>query len=184
MDGEYVNVSADDLYQRVRTHVSEMLEDRKYTDIQSQKDMITCFDGDKKVIVSFLRDDKLTIKILRVMVGMDAQRFIVVSITGPTSFTKREIHDQKHEVEIFSFKDFAINISRHSEVPWHEKITCEEREQLLEKIGSPDGHCLPRLLKTDAMCRYHGFEKGDIIKIIRKFGCQEARVYYRIVWDA
>jgi len=41
---------------------------------------------------------------------------------------------------------------------------------------------LPRLLKKDAIARYYGFEKGQVVKVMYDGEITQSHVTYRCVW--
>jgi DNA-directed RNA polymerase subunit H (RpoH/RPB5) len=76
-------------------------------------------------------------------------------------------------------KFFFINEARalsagHELVPWHRLATDEELEKLKQKRIPFE--TLPRIGKEDAVVRWHGWKKGDILAIERSEG-----MYFRIV---
>ena len=75
--------------------------------------------------------------------------------------------------ELFSLDNLQYNITKHRYVRPHIKLTKSEQEEFRQKMGTD----IPLLLKTDPICRFYNFEKGDIIKIIRK----DNFISYRIV---
>lgn len=73
-------------------------------------------------------------------------------------------------IEFLHHDDLRYNITKR--VPVHEKISGEEYEEVKKYA-----RYLPLLLTTDAVSRFQGFRKGDIVKIYRK----DETVIYRIV---
>ncbi len=66
-----------------------------------------------------------------------------------------------------------VDISAHRLFYPHEKITGDEEKEIRQKYGSK----LPKILTSDAIVRWYGFEKGDILRITRKGG----HITYRLV---
>lgn len=57
--------------------------------------------------------------------------------------------------------------TRHMWVPKHTRISREEAVRLtgLENVDALS--CLPRLMTTDSICQWMGFEEGDVIHVVR-----------------
>lgn len=183
-----MRISSEKIDEKVFKHVGEMMSDRGY-DIVAREQFRHVYksreDGSSMYVYYIRDEDKLTIKTLRTIIAeVEHCKSIVISGSGPTSFTKREIIDNKYDVELFKYKDFVVNISRHVDVPVHAKLCDGEKKELFETLGTTDGKCIPKLLKTDAMCRYYAFKVGDVIRITRTVGYQEERYFYRIVTEA
>ena len=83
--------------------------------------------------------------------------------------------------EDFLFEDLIVNVTRHILVPQHIKLLEDEKKALLERYNVKLSQ-LPRLLRSDPICKYYGFEKGDVIKIIRKSETAGRYVTYRAVF--
>ena len=76
-------------------------------------------------------------------------------------------------IELFNVDDLQFNITKHILVPLHKKLNKEECKEFKEQYGSS----IPVLLKSDPVCRFYNFQKGDIIQITRR----NSFVSYRIV---
>lgn len=83
-------------------------------------------------------------------------------------------------IECFEQKEVLINITEHSLVPKHEPLSKESKEELLNRYHITDTQ-LPRIFKTDPVCRYLGVEPGTVLKITRKSETSGRYVTYRIV---
>ncbi len=73
-----------------------------------------------------------------------------------------------------------IDISKHSFVPAHIKLTDEEVQQLLMKYNISIKQ-LPSIKKTDPSIRELGVTIGDVIKIVRKSSTAGEYSFYRAV---
>ncbi len=76
-------------------------------------------------------------------------------------------------IELFNSEDLQFNITKHRLVPLHTPLSKEEVVEFKATYGTS----IPVLLRSDPVCRFYDFSKGDIIKITRKDGF----VSYRIV---
>ncbi|XWS59037.1 hypothetical protein CRYUN_Cryun08bG0086200 [Craigia yunnanensis] len=74
-----------------------------------------------------------------------------------------------------------VNITKHVLKPKHQELTEQERQRLLQKCSIEEKQ-LPRLLKKDAIARYYGFEKGQVIKVTYGGEITGSHVTYRCVW--
>ncbi|KAG8648985.1 DNA-directed RNA polymerases IV and V subunit 5B isoform X2 [Manihot esculenta] len=84
------------------------------------------------------------------------------------------------KVEIFQITDLLVNITKHVLKPKHEVLTDQEKQKLLEKYSIEEKQ-LPRLLKGDAIVRYYGLEKGQVVKVTYCEDITESHVTYRCV---
>ena len=80
-------------------------------------------------------------------------------------------------VQFFTFQELCVNITKHTLVPRHEKITRSEVPVDLTNSCAE----LPILAANDKVAQYYAYEPGDIIRITRTAGVQEPIYYYRIV---
>ncbi|KAG7958829.1 hypothetical protein I3843_10G038400 [Carya illinoinensis] len=87
------------------------------------------------------------------------------------------------KAEIFQITDMLVNITKHVLKPKHRILTDLEKQRLLEKYNIEEKQ-LPRMLRKDAIARYYGLEKGQVVKV--SYGGEneitESHVTYRCVW--
>ncbi len=74
----------------------------------------------------------------------------------------------------------AFKVTEHILVPEHQKLTKEEKTQLLEKYRITSRE-LPKILRSDPAIAHLNCERGDVIKIIRKSPTAGKATYYRVV---
>lgn len=135
---------------------------------------------DKAVI--FHMDFRVGVKALRAMAesnSVDSSSRIVVSIDGPTSFSRRDT--SASGIEFISFKQIFNNIAVHRLVPPHRRIACPDEHKAIASrfcIVSPTQW--PRFQQSDPMCVFGDFRTGDLIEIRRSCTSGEA-IYYRLV---
>ena len=130
--------------------------------------------------VFFHIEDRIGVKFLRLLdetYGDDVSKrnrtvdVLVVSIDGPTPCTRKEAAETRPWVQMMTFKELFVNISRHELVPPHRLITQDERTGLQARLRlSDDFSELPRLFSTDAVAKYYRFRPGDIVRIDRPLG--------------
>lgn len=76
-------------------------------------------------------------------------------------------------IELFPSCDLLYNITKHSLVPLHKKLSYESSKIFKSKYGIH----IPIILSKDPVSRFYGFKPKDIIEITRSSGF----VTYRIV---
>ncbi|KAM7258827.1 hypothetical protein ACFE04_014568 [Oxalis oulophora] len=84
------------------------------------------------------------------------------------------------KVEIFKIADLLVNITKHVLKPKHQVLTEQEKQKLLQEY-SIDEKQLPRLLKKDAIAKYYGLEKGQVVKVTYDDEIIESHFTYRCV---
>lgn len=104
----------------------------------------------------------------------DGSHAVVVSIEGPTPFTRRECEDRN--IQFFLAREMTVNIVDHCLVPKHELVDAPPEGILVEN--------LPRMEATDKIAQYYDWKPGTIVKITRVFGGSEPIPYYRQVVTA
>ena len=173
------------------TTVIEMLHDRGYTNVQACQSIdeittnmsegrhVVSGGGSRSLHVFFHNDERVGVKQLRAWVEASlADNIIVVSLEGPTAFTRREAETTCPQVQFFTFRELCVNITRHVLVPKHEKVldVAEMPVALSESMAE-----LPVLWTSDKVAQYYAFEVNDVIRITRTAGVQEPLLYWRIV---
>jgi DNA-directed RNA polymerase subunit H (RpoH/RPB5)/riboflavin synthase len=128
--------------------------------------------------VFFHNEERVGVKQLRVWTeNRGCDKMIIVSLDGPTAFTRKESETLFQNVQFFTFQELCVNITRHKLVPLHEKISrAEVPVDLSESCAE-----LPILATSDKVAQYYGYKPGDIIRITRTAGVQEPVYYFRIV---
>jgi DNA-directed RNA polymerase subunit H (RpoH/RPB5) len=81
-------------------------------------------------------------------------------------------HMVRFTFETFHIREMSFDITEHMYYNPHEKMTHDEIRNLKNDIKN-----FPVLLKTDPVCRYFAFKKGDIIRIKRRNGI----IIYRLI---
>ena len=99
---------------------------------------------------------------------------IIVSIDGPTPFTRKECST----LQFFTAIELCKNVTHHCLVPKHTRIDASELPHGMQRDR------LPRLLDTDRIVQYHNWPCGTVVKIKRVFGGYEPIDYFRVVSPA
>ena len=182
-----------------RETVLEMLRDRKFntdeyfdeegTYIQYENDIINSRliiskshsnEDEDKVLVIF-HEKKIGIDILKLIISemndINITHTILIVKQKVTSFAKKEISklSSKYSFEIFLENEMLFNITKHRAVPLHILLNENETKEIIDCYGKRAFY-LPKIYKTDAICKYYDGKVGNIFKIER-----EKNIYYRVV---
>ncbi|KAI3472257.1 hypothetical protein Pfo_029745 [Paulownia fortunei] len=139
-----------------------------------------------KVLVLFCGPNIVKVNVIRaiatLIVNKDSlSRLILVLQNKITNQALKAVDLFSFKVEIFQITDLLVNITKHELKPKHQVLTDEERENLLKKY-SIDEKQLPRMLQKDAIARYYGLEKGQVVKVTYSGELTQLHVTYRCVW--
>lgn len=85
-----------------------------------------------------------------------------------------------YKVEVFQITDLLVNFTRHAMKPKHQILTPKEKEDLL-KTYSLDEKQLPKMSVKDAVARYYGLQKGQVVKVMHESEMTRSYVTYRCV---
>ena len=105
--------------------------------------------------------------------------FIIVYDKITSSITK-ELQITYKNVELLTTKFLSFNITKHTLVPKHEKLSVEEINKLLKHYNVTKAQ-LPKINITDPVIRYYNITFGDICKITRYNNASGESIYYRVV---
>ncbi|PPE00862.1 hypothetical protein ES288_D09G144300v1 [Gossypium darwinii] len=143
-------------------------------------------DSSKRTLVVFYGPGVVKVSGIRLIAGLITSK---ETLTGLILIVQNHITNQalkaldlfSFKVEIFQITDLLVNITKHVLKPQHRALTEHEKQRLLQKYSIEEKQ-LPRLLKKDAIARYYGFEKGQVIKVTYGGEITESHVTYRCVW--
>lgn len=114
--------------------------------------------------------DRVAVKYARAVLegrGGESLKPIVVSVMGPTFFTRKECED----IQFFTARELCFNVTKHSLVPCHRAV---------DNPGV-DSALLPKISVTDPVVRYYDWPRGTVVHIRRVFGGHEPSTYFRVV---
>lgn len=143
----------------------------------SERYIVLHCDSNKKIGISTIR---LIHQFLRICGQFQAVIFI--SSTDLTSHTRQVIDKTRDwRWESFLNKEFFVNLVDHRLVFPHRVLDQEEITELRRKYVNLDLSKIDKILKTDVVCRYYGFQVGSIVKI--QFPCHGSGIgiNYRLV---
>ena len=105
---------------------------------------------------------------------------IVIVAEKPASFNVRSVQaNYGANAEIFTLAELQFNVSRHSLVPKHIKMTDRDIKDLLERYMLLSKYSLPAISVADPMAKYLGLRIGDVVKILRPSQSAGESVAYR-----
>ncbi|CAL9246082.1 unnamed protein product [Arabidopsis halleri] len=143
-------------------------------------------DSSKKVKVVFFGTGMVKVNAIRsiaadVLSQETVTGLILVLQSHVTNQALKAIELFSFKVEIFQITDLLVNITKHSLKPQHQVLNDEEKTTLLKKFSIEEKQ-LPRISKKDAIVRYYGLEKGQVVKVNYRGELTESHVAYRCVW--
>ena len=166
-----------------------MLKDREYNityTAENSKDLtgvvMKAKNEEQYIFVYFTNETKFGVKSIRSIMEdiKSSYTVILVATDGLTPFAQKEISDSYQNIQFFKKNELYLNPTKHVLYSPHEKITGEERSDVLLKYGS-NLKKYPILRTSDIICRYYNFKIGDMIKITRICPPLEKMLVYRIV---
>ncbi|KAG8656709.1 hypothetical protein MANES_04G165700v8 [Manihot esculenta] len=160
-------------YYLSRKTILEMLRDRGY-DV-----------ADLEILVVFMGSDEIRTAAIRGLLCQIPNKeslhgLILILQSKMNHFARKELDKLQCKVETFQITELLLNITKHVIQPTYEILTAELTQQLLNKYKTEDKQ-LPRMLETDAIARYYGLEKGQVVKITCSGGLVDSLVTYRCV---
>lgn len=161
----------------------EMFIQRNYEVVECDDERILAMKEDGSQICAFIPSLMTKFNVDRIqeyismVKKMDILHCIIVYKDSATPIAKKVVDDsQEIRIELFNDDELQYNVTKHYLVPTHilfHKSKTKAAEEFKKKYTDK----FPILLKTDPISRFYGYQKGDIIKIIRKDGY----ITYRIV---
>ncbi|KAJ8760106.1 hypothetical protein K2173_010962 [Erythroxylum novogranatense] len=195
-------------YYLARRTVLEMLKDRGYSVPVSEIDMSLeefvaiygpspdadrlrlsfCLqlDSSRRILVIFCGPPVIKVSAIRFIAAQIVNKetlssLILILQKDITSQARKALDLFSFKVEIFQITDLLVNITKHVLKPRHQVLTEPEKKKLLKKYNIEEKQ-LPRLLKKDAIARYYGLERGQVVKVTYSGEITGSHVTYRCVW--
>ncbi len=180
---------------RTQEIVFDMLADRGYNVQEKQKVSADEYDdfseenielylkknSGKQIIVIWSKNDvgvAFINTLYKKMKEEDIKNAMIIKFGKLTPNANTTITELAHEltIQVFDYSEICINPTKHILVPKHELLSKKETEQLLESYKIKKNQ-LPRIFHTDAIVKYYGWKRGNIVKISRKNGS----IHYRCI---
>ncbi|KAG8656708.1 DNA-directed RNA polymerase V subunit 5C [Manihot esculenta] len=139
----------------------------------------------RQILVVFMGSDEIRTAAIRGLLCQIPNKeslhgLILILQSKMNHFARKELDKLQCKVETFQITELLLNITKHVIQPTYEILTAELTQQLLNKYKTEDKQ-LPRMLETDAIARYYGLEKGQVVKITCSGGLVDSLVTYRCV---
>lgn len=142
---------------------------------------INQFTGEEEQICVFLtKTSKFNVDSIAEFISslqkMEVSHCIIVYKDNATPVAKKIVDESKDlRIELFDESELQYNITRHEIVPKHEIAYKKGTKDCVEwKKKYSDN--FPILLSNDPICRFYGYDKGDVIKVTRKNGYVTFRI--------
>jgi DNA-directed RNA polymerase subunit H (RpoH/RPB5) len=88
----------------------------------------------------------------------------------------------ERRIHIFHENELVRNIIEHVLITYHRKLSAAEQLAILKKFRLQSKTKLPSIADTDPIVRYYGFDRGDLIEVVRKYnGGLSQHVEYAVV---
>ncbi|KAI4348623.1 hypothetical protein L6164_009327 [Bauhinia variegata] len=159
----------------------------EHPDIDSLRFSAThAVDTSKRILVVFSGPGIIKVNVIRSTLTQITNRdtltgLIFVLQNRVTSQALKAINLFPVKIELFQITDLLGNITKHVLKPKHVVLTEKEKQDLLKKYNIEQNQ-LPRMLQNDAMARYYGLERGQVVKITYSGEITQMHVTYRCVW--
>ncbi|OWM78907.1 DNA-directed RNA polymerase V subunit 5A-like [Punica granatum] len=143
-------------------------------------------DHSKRIMAIFCGPSIVKVNVMRHIGSQIANKdslsgLILVLQSEITNPAMKHVENWAFKVEIFQITDLLVNITKHVLKPKHRVLTEDEKQKLLKKYSIHEKQ-LPRMLLKDAIARYYGLEKGQVVKITHSGEITGSHVTYRCVW--
>lgn len=164
-----------------------MIRTRALTDPEAAQ-LMTAMDR----LVFFATSDKLNIDVMRAitqtMEALALTRAIVVFRSSVTTSVRKVLERLPVSIELWRVAELQYDIREHAYYCPHVKMTAEEVNDLLRHMCSSSSATdkakpaaalahMPKILKTDPVVRFFGYQRGDVLRIHRSDGS----VFFRVV---
>ncbi|KAL0429185.1 UNVERIFIED_CONTAM: DNA-directed RNA polymerase V subunitC [Sesamum radiatum] len=142
-------------------------------------------DPSRKILAVFCENFEIRkrniVGILSQIVNKETLDRVILILQSKMNFHAQKVLDEYPvKVETFPITDLLVNITKHFLATKHEILTPEDKEKLLKKHNIGDKQ-LPRMLENDAIAKYYGLEKGQVVKVTYSSGVTGLIVTYRCV---
>jgi DNA-directed RNA polymerase I, II, and III subunit RPABC1 len=137
------------------------------------------------VWVEFLADKTLGVaqirRFARYIITNNYKTGIMVTHLPLSSAARKSLQSVERlaKIECFLEADLLVNITHHELVPRHVLLSRDEKIALLKRYRLKETQ-LPRILVTDAVARYFGLKRGNVVKIIRNSETAGRYASYRL----
>lgn len=133
--------------------------------------------GSRKIVVYAHKESKFGINDAR---SLDHPGILIIPDSAKLSPESKMLLKQKN-IQAFVESELLYNVTRHSLVPLHTKLTKTEENKLWKTLHCKK-HNLAVISSQDPVVRYYGWQIGDVIRIVQRFGgTQEPSVEFYVI---
>ncbi len=159
-------------------------------DVSDLDVVITHSTTGKKCLLVWIKEEKIGVKHIKKIYDRMEKEMIAnscmickytLSVFGKKAIEEFNTTFSDKYIEYFEYSQMLIDITKHILVPKHIVLTQEEKEKWMATFSIKKESQLPKLYRTDAMARYYGLRKGDVVKIVRKSEADTEYIMYRVV---
>ena len=133
----------------------------------STGEIVVFIDPNPKLSVNTVKD------CMSFMNSIGVTHCIIIYMESATPIVRKNVETvTTTRIELFSQRELGYNVTKHSLVPVHCRASSTERAQMAQHSGK-----IAKLHKSDPVARFHGFRRGELVKITRK----DKTVTFRVV---
>lgn len=152
--------------------LNEIYTTRKYKIIDNNysfKYLLHCLTDvyNNKIFTLANFNDKITVNIIKECIAFLTENCsnhcIIIHNDNITPIVKKIINNSQIQIDLFSEEELGYNVTKHVLVPKHELCTDCEYKSLENYISK-----IPYISVFDPVIKFHGFKKGQVVKITRK----------------
>ena len=123
---------------------------------------------ENKIFVLADFNEKISVNIIKECISFitefNSSHCIIIHSDNITHIVNKIINNSiSLNIELFSEIELGYNVTKHILVPKHELCTDDEKKSLTYYINK-----IARIQSSDPVIKFHGFKKGQIVKITRK----------------
>jgi DNA-directed RNA polymerase subunit H (RpoH/RPB5) len=176
----------DPAYSKLSNAELEYLLNNNKLDIVSQNN-----DTKKIICIKFITTEKVKSAYVKELISEIKKNIpsdyyceiIFVLKNKPNSTIKKLEKDRElGDLQVRHIKEMLFNITKHSLVPPHIKLSDNEIKLVMEKYSIHSKTQFPLILKDDPISRYYNFKSGDIIMVPSSLGSHNSNyINYRCV---
>lgn len=160
----------------MHNNIINIFKNRNYTYIKTEQNIIFMKDTQNNIIIIFINNEILNLNnikdYIKISKDLNIKHFIIIYKLKITPSTKKIILNSDINIEVFE-EDECFDITKHKYYYPHIKVDDNIKKEIISKYGNS----LPIILKTDPVVKLFNFNKGDVLKILRK----DNNIFYRIV---
>lgn len=110
---------------------------------------------------------------------------IVISERALTSFALRDAQSRllTRFMHFFRRSELSFNVARHCLQPQCTPVLPRNEDKLIRELALPSKHALLRLQNSDPLCRYFGWQPGQVVGMRRCLANVAPQMVYRYVID-